>query len=157
MAHRFMVMKKHVWVIENSGLLVTCVSLVLTLVTLLYVPTAHAQAEEVPAHAQAEEVQTGPDIEPKVITAAARVGAVQQNTVGDLTLFVRLHQPTSPFPQIFCPGRSDGWFILPNSSKQLNALEVVLLAFDRGFRVRVDYNPSTCVAGSVSACALGPC
>ena len=138
MARRFMVMKRY----GSGGLLVSGVALVLTLVTLLYVPAAHAQAEG---------VQAGSDVEPMVFTPPARVDAIQQGTNFGGVTFVRL-------VGVACPGRSDGFFILPSSSKQLLELEVLLLALDRGFRARLDYNPSTCVAAAVSVCATGsPC
>jgi hypothetical protein len=155
MVHQFMVMKRH----GISRLSVSGLSLVLTLLTLLYVPVAHGQAEEVQTGADVDPTAfTAPaDVDPQVFTAPARVGAIQQGTNFGGVTFVRLHQPTSPFPQILCPGRPDGWFVLPNSSKQLHELEVLLLALDRGFRVRIDYTPATCVAASVGACAINPC
>jgi hypothetical protein len=60
---------------------------------------------------------------------------------------------------VACPRRSDGFFIVPNNSKQLLELEILLLALDRGFRVRMSgYDPSTCVTPSVSICATAsPC
>lgn len=55
MAHRFLGMKRP----GSGGLLVSYVSLVLTLVSLLYVPAAQAQAED---------VQARPDVERKIFT-----------------------------------------------------------------------------------------
>jgi hypothetical protein len=124
MTHWFIVMKRH----GIGGFRVRYVSLVLTLLTLLSAPAAHVEAASTPP---------------------ARVDAIQQggSTFGGGVTWVRL-------VGVACPGRSDGFFIVPNNSKQPLELQILLLALDRGFRVRMSgHDPSTCVTASVSICA----
>jgi hypothetical protein len=145
MAHRFIVMKRR----SIGGVRVSYVSLVLTLLTLLSTPAAYVEAAEVePAEVEAA------DVHAYASTPPARVDVIQQARSGYFSgvTFVRL-------VGVACPGRSDGYFIVPSDSKQPLELQVLLLALDRGFRVRMSgHDPSTCVTPSVSICATtSPC
>jgi hypothetical protein len=135
-----MVMKRH----GIGGLRVSYVSLVLALLTLLSAPAAHVEPAEVEAA----------DVHASASTLPARVDAIQQARSGYFSgvTFVRL-------VGVACPGRSDGFFIVPNDSKQPLELDILLLALKRGFRVRMSgHDPSTCVTPSVSVCATAsPC
>ena len=148
MAHQFMVMKRH----GIGGLCVSGVALVLTLVTLLYVPVAHAQTED---------VQEGQDVEPTidvgpeaiVITPPARVLMVEQAqsaTSGGITFF-RLEGISCNSGQNFFELRSTS----SGNSRQPLQLEILLTAIDRGYRVRARYDNQTCEASTVMVCATG--
>jgi hypothetical protein len=122
---------------------VSGISLVLTLVTLLWVPAVQAQAED---------VQAGPDVVPMVFTLEAQVDAIQQCTSFNGVIWVRL-------VGVSCSGSGmGGWFTFAHSNIQPLLLEILLAALDRGFRVSINHNPSNCRATDVGVCATGsPC
>lgn len=86
-------------------------------------------------------------------TEPARVDAIEQasaSAFGGVT-FVRLVGPR-------CPGRSDGFFVLPSGGRQQLQLDILLKALQSTPRVRINFTPETCVAASVAICAVGsPC
>ena len=114
-----------------GGVWVSGVSLVLVLMTLLYAPAAHAQ----------------------VYTPPVQVDAIEQarSIVAGGVTWVRL-------VGVACPGRLDGFFVLPNNSKQPLQLQMLLTAIDRGLRVEMNHNPTDCNVSSVVVCATAsPC
>jgi hypothetical protein len=113
-----------------GGVRVSYVSLVLTLLTLLCSPAVHAE-----------------------YTEPARVDAIEQARSGFSSgvTWVRL-------VDVACPGRTDGFFVVPSDTKQPLQLDVLLTAIDRGFRVELNYDRATCVVSTVVVCAAGsPC
>jgi hypothetical protein len=114
-----------------GGIWVRGVGLIFALMALLYVPAAHAQ----------------------VYTPPVQVDAIEQaqSTFSGGVTFVRL-------VGVACPGRSDGFFVLPSNSKQSLQLEILLTAIDRGLRVELNHNPTNCNVTSVVVCATAsPC
>jgi hypothetical protein len=87
-------------------------------------------------------------------TAPSRVDAIEQSSQNVFSgqAFVRLVGPR-------CAHRGDGFFILPNDSKQALHLNILLTAMSTtGVTVRMNNLPGSCVVASVSICrASGAC
>ncbi|MFN8031663.1 MAG: hypothetical protein U0Q10_15190 [Dermatophilaceae bacterium] len=54
-----------------------------------------------------------------------------------------------------CPGRGDGYFVIPSNGKQAQQVDIVMNALRGGLRVTFGHNPATCVASTVGICANG--
>ena len=143
----------------SGGLLLSAVSLALTLLMLLSSPLAHVETEA----AETEEVEAeAVGAQALVFTPRARVDSVEQHasfSSGVGVTYVRLIEPVStPWTQVRCAARTDGWFFLPSDTKQLLQLEVLLTALDRGVIVRLSYDTANCRARAVSVCTTAsPC
>ena len=60
---------------------------------------------------------------------------------------------------VTCAARSDGYFVLPNDTKQAQQLQMLLTLYTTGRRAVINYDPNNCIAASVSICppGSGPC
>ncbi len=57
-----------------------------------------------------------------------------------------------------CPGRGDGYFVVPNNTKQQLQLDILLNALRQGIRVTLAHDPVTCTVSTVGTCANNtPC
>ena len=57
-----------------------------------------------------------------------------------------------------CPGRGDGYFVIPSNGKQAMQLDLVLNALQQGIRVTMLHEPATCIVSTVGTCANNrPC
>ena len=57
-----------------------------------------------------------------------------------------------------CPGRGDGYFVVPNNAKQQLQLDILLNALRQGVRVTMSHDPATCTVSTVGTCANNtPC
>jgi hypothetical protein len=83
----------------------------------------------------------------------ARPDAIEQaaSTVFNGATFVRLIG-------VSCPGRGDGYFVVPNNAKQALQLDILLNALRQGIRVTMSHDPGTCLVSTVGTCANNrPC
>lgn len=83
----------------------------------------------------------------------ARPDAIEQasSTAFSGATFVRLIG-------VSCPGRGDGYFVVPNNGKQALQLDILLNALRQGIRVTMSHDPATCVVSTVGTCANNrPC
>lgn len=80
----------------------------------------------------------------------ARPDAIEQaaSTAFGGATFVRL-------VGVRCPGRGDGYFVIPNNGKQAQQVDIVMNALRGGLRVTFGHNPANCVASTVGICANG--
>ena len=85
--------------------------------------------------------------------APARPNAIEQasSTAFNGATFVRL-------AGVACPGRPDGYFVVPNNGKQALQLDILLNALRQGIRVTMSHDPATCTVSTVGTCANNsPC
>ena len=83
----------------------------------------------------------------------ARPDAIEQasSTAFNGATFVRLIG-------VGCPGRGDGYFVVPNNGKQTLQLDILLNALRQGIRVTMSHDPGTCIVSTVGTCANNrPC
>lgn len=88
-------------------------------------------------------------------SAPGTINSIEQgrsNFFGGVT-FVSLRGVT-------CSFRNDGFFVLPNDTKQAQQLQMLLTLYTTGRRARINFVPGTCNAASVVVCPAGttsPC
>jgi hypothetical protein len=83
-----------------------------------------------------------------VSSEPGRVDAIQQGRSSFFSgvTFVRLQG-------VRCPGRSDGYFVVPSDTHQSQQLELLLSSMSSSSRVvRINHDTATCIASSVSLC-----
>jgi hypothetical protein len=80
----------------------------------------------------------------------ARPDAIEQagSTAFGGATFVRL-------VGVRCPGRGDGYFVIPNNGEQQQQVDIVMNALRGGLRITFGHNPANCVASTVGICANG--
>jgi hypothetical protein len=86
-------------------------------------------------------------------SAPGRPTAIEQasSTVFGGATFVRIAGAS-------CPGRGDGYFVVPNNAKQALQLDILLNALRQGVRVTMSHDPGTCTVSTVGTCANNtPC
>lgn len=113
-----------------STLIARCSGLLLAAGTFLAAPSAHA-----------------------AYSAPGRPTAIEQasSTVFSGATFVRIAGAS-------CPGRGDGYFVVPNNAKQQLQLDILLNALRQGVRVTLSHDPATCTVSTVGTCANNtPC
>ena len=83
----------------------------------------------------------------------ARPTAIEQasSTTFNGTTFVRI-------AGVQCPGRGDGYFVVPNNGKQQLEIDILINALRGGLRVTLSHNPANCEVSTVGICANNtPC
>ena len=88
-----------------------------------------------------------------VYSAPGRPTAIEQasSTSFNGATFVRL-------AGVACPGRGDGYFVLPNNTKQELEIDILINALRGGLRVTLSHNPTNCEIATVGVCANNtPC
>jgi hypothetical protein len=59
---------------------------------------------------------------------------------------------------VSCPGRSDGFFVLPSDTHQSQQIELLLSSISSSRVVTINHNPATCIASDVALClTAGAC
>jgi hypothetical protein len=59
---------------------------------------------------------------------------------------------------VACPGRGDGFFVIPSNGKQQLQLDIVLNALRAGLRLVFLYDPTSCSVSTVGTCTnTSPC
>lgn len=86
-------------------------------------------------------------------SAPGKVTAIEQasSAVFNGNTFVRIAGAA-------CPGRPDGYFVVPNNTKQALQLDILLNSLRQGVRVTMAHDASTCQVTTVGTCANAtPC